>query len=151
MATATIIGGFWLYEAIFAPTYDLSYFCGVPDPSPALPIAASMTIQNCAGGRTFMVARQQTVAVDLTSYTGVDRWSQWTGLTVSDGNLLTTISGPTERRGTPAQRVDQVAIYRAARNGVATISAIEYFCGEPSGPFGNCDRGHRWSVMVKVS
>jgi hypothetical protein len=138
----------WIYYAAFAPIDDPSYFCGAPDPSPVTSIAASTILQDCAAGKTFTLAKRQTVAVDLQGGNGVDTWTQWTDVTVSDGQVLSTVSGPARVRGVPPQRLDEVAIYQATQTGQATLSAVEQHCSANGGS--HCQRGHRWSVTVRV-
>ena len=139
----------WIYNAAFAPIDDPSYFCGAPDPSPVTSIAASIVLQDCAAGKTFPLAKGRTIAVDLQAGNGVDTWTQWTDLAVSDGQVLKTVSGPTRVRGVPVQRLDEVAIYRANQTGQATLSAVEQLCTANGG--GGCRRGHLWSVTVRVT
>lgn len=139
----------WFYNAEFAPTDDPSYFCGAPDPSPVTSIAASTVLQDCAAGETVTLAKGLTVAVDLQGGNGVDTWYQWTDVTVSDGQVLSTVSPPARVRGVPPQRLDEVAVYRAAKAGQATLSAVQQFCTANGG--GGCGRGHLWSVTVRVS
>jgi hypothetical protein len=138
-----------IYNAAFAPIDDPSYFCGAPDPSPVTSIAASTVLQDCAAGKPFTLAKGQTIAVDLQGYVGVDTWTQWTDVTVSDGRVLSTVSAPARVRGVPPQRLDEVAIYRANQTGQATLSAVEQLCTANGG--GSCRRGHRWSVTVRVN
>ena len=139
----------WVYNAEVAPIADPSYFCGAPDPSPVTSIAASTILQDCAAGKTVTLARGLTVAVDLQGGNGVDTWYQWTDVTVSDGQVLSTVSPPARVRGVPPQRLDEVAVYRAAKTGQATLSAVQQFCTANGG--GGCRRGHLWSVTVRVS
>lgn len=139
----------WIYYAAFPPIDDPSYFCSAPDPSPVTSIAASTILQDCAAGKTFTLAKRQTVAVDLPAYSGVDTWTQWTDVTVSNGQVLSTVGAPTRVRGIPPQRVDEVATYRATRTGQATLSAVEQQCSANGG--GHCQQGYLWSVTVRVS
>jgi hypothetical protein len=141
--------GVWIYDAAFAPIDDPGYFCGAPDPSPVASVTASIVVQDCAAGTTVTLAKGLTVAVDLQGGNGVDTWYQWTDVTVSDAQVLGTVSQPARVRGVPPQRLDEVAVYRAARTGEATLSAVEQFCTANGG--GGCARGHRWSVTVRVS
>src|SRR5712692_5426374 len=138
-----------IYKAGFAPIDDPSYFCGVPDPSPVTSTADSIVLQDCAAGKTFTVAKGQSVAIDLQGGNAVDTWTQWTDVTVSDGQVLSTVTAPARVRGVPPQRLDEVAVYRAAQTGEATLSAVEQSCTANGGP--KCDRGHLWSVTVRVS
>jgi putative intracellular protease/amidase len=138
-----------IYNAAFAPIDDPSYFCSGPDPSPMTSIAASTILQDCAAGKTVTLAKGSTVGVDLQGGNGVDTWYQWTDVTVSDGHVLGTVSPPTRVRGIPPQRLDEVAVYRAAQTGQATLTAVEQFCTANGG--GGCGRGHLWSVTVRVS
>ena len=73
--------GLWIYTAAFAPIDDPGYFCGGPDPSPVTSIAATYILQDCAAGKTFTVAKGQTIAVDLQGGNGVDTSIQWTDVT----------------------------------------------------------------------
>jgi hypothetical protein len=139
----------WFYKAEVAPVDDPSYFCGAPDPSPVTPIAASTLLQDCAAGKTVTLAKGSTVGVDLQGGNGVDTWYQWTDVTVSNAHVLSTVSPPTRVRGVPPQRLDEVAVYRAAQTGEATLSAVEQFCTANGG--GGCRRGHLWIVTVLVS
>jgi putative intracellular protease/amidase len=139
----------WFYNAEIAPIDDPSYFCGAPDPSPVTSIVASTILQDCAADKTVTLAKGLTVAVDLQGGNGVDTWYQWTDVTVSDGQVLSTVSPPARVRGVPPQRLDEVAVYRAAQTGQATLSAVEQFCTANGG--GGCGRGHLWSVTVRVS
>lgn len=151
---------------ILGPVDDPSYFCNGPDLSPVTSIAAATVLQNCAAGKTFTLAKGQTIAVDLQSYNGIDTRTQWTDVTVSDARVLSTVSGPYRVKDVaPAPssgsscsvrcstygpgRLDEVAIYRATRTGRATLSAVQQFC---TGNFGGgCGRTYRWNVTVRVS
>ena len=137
----------WIYKAAFLSIDDPSYFCGAPDPSPVTSIPASILLEDCAAGKTFTVGQGQTVGVDLRGGNGVDTWYQWTDLTVSDGQVLSTISPPARVRA--RQRQDEVAVYRAERSGHATLSAVGQFCTANGG--GSCDQGHLWWVTVRIS
>jgi len=155
LATVLAIGAgvavvVWIYSALFlTPIDDPSYFCNTPDPSPVASISASTILQSCAAGKTITVAKGDTIAVDLLAIVGVDTWSQWTDVTESDGQVLTTVSPPARVAGVPPQRLDEVAVYRATKSGQATLSAVEQFCTANGG--GSCRRGHVWNVTVRVS
>jgi len=137
-----------IYNAAFAPIDDPSYFCGAPDPSPVTSIAATSILQDCAAGKTFTIAKGQAIAVDLQGGNGVDTWTQWTDVTVSDTDVLSTVGAPARIRGFPPQRLDEVAVYRAIKTGQATLSAVEQWCTANGG--GSCRRGYRWSVTIRV-
>ena len=141
--------GVWIYNAAIAPIDDPSYFCGTPDPSPVTSIAASAILQDCAAGKTFTLAKGQTIVVDLQGGNGVDTWTQWTDVVVSDGQVLSPVSAPARVRGIPPQRLDEVAIYRATQTGQATLSAVEQWC--TANGAGGCRRGHLWSVTIRVN
>ena len=138
----------WTYA--FAPVNDPSYFCGAPDPSPVTSIAASTILQDCAAGKTFTVAKGETIVVDLAGYTGIDTYGLWGDLMVSDNHVLRTVSPPARIRGTPPLqfRLDEVAVYQAGQTGEATLSAVEQGCTANFG--GHCGRGHLWSVTIRV-
>jgi hypothetical protein len=97
----------------------------------------------------FSLMKGLAIAVHLTAYNGVDTWTQWSDLTVSNPRALTTISAPARMRGVPRERVDEVAAFRATQTGQATLSAAEQLCSANFG--GHCDRGHRWSVTVRIT
>lgn len=145
VAIAIIVGGALAYKAIFLPIDDPRYFCQVPDPTPQLADDAPVVLQNCAVGTTVRVALGQTIAVDLTASIGVDRRTQWTAPTVSDSKVLVTVYAPQSRFGPLGDRVDEVANYLGAREGTATISAIEQDCAGSG-----CNAGHSWNVIVLV-
>ena len=138
----------WIYNAAFAPIDDPSHWCQVPDPSPVTSITATTVLQDCAAGKTFTLAKGQTIAVDLQGGNGVDTWTQWTDVVVSDGHVLSTVSAPVRVRGVPPQRLDEVAIYRATQTGQATVSAVDQWCTANGG--GGCRRGYLWSVTIRV-
>ena len=139
--------GVWIYSAAFAPIDDPAYFCGAPDPSPVTSIAATDILQDCAAGKTFTLAKGEAIAVDLQGGNGVDTWTQWSDVSVSDGQVLSTVRAPARVRGFPPQRLDEVAVYRATKTGQATLTAVEQWC---SGNTGTCRRGHLWRVTVWV-
>jgi len=135
------------YVYAFAPINDPSYFCGSPDPSPLTSIAASTILQGCAAGKTFAVAKGETIAVDLAGFSGVDTGTLWGDVMVSDSKVLSTVS-PRARIEGAQQRLDEVVIYLAAQTGQVTLSAVEQGCSANFG--GRCGRGHLWSVTVRV-
>ena len=161
-ALAITVGGVWIYGAISAPIDDPTYFCEAStralnfDPGPAPSLTASVVLRDCPDVPTVKLAREQTIAVDLVAYDhGVDSYTRWEDVTVSDERVLSRVRGP-ERVRVPAPagnfspwRVDEVAIYEAAGRGQATLAAVEHFCR--GGPKYGCDRGHRWTVTVSVT
>ena len=163
VAVVVVAGAIWVYNAYFAPTDDPTYFCDapyramVPDPSPVSSLSATVILRACLEARTITLAQGQTVGVDLVAYDcGVDSTTKWDDLVVSSDHVLITISAPARVR-VPARsrnesqcRLDEVAVYRAAQSGQATLNAVERFCrGGP--PISGCDQGHRWTVTVRVS
>ena len=139
----------WRYNAVPAPINDPSYFCQTPDPTAASFIAATTILQGCAAGKTFQLERGQTVAVDLDGGHGFDTSIQWTDLVVSDGHVLSTQLAPGQT-SLPGTRVDEVAVYRAARTGQSAISAVLHECLAANPNFDPCKRGHVWSVTIHV-
>ena len=148
---AVILLALWIHSVTFVPIDDPGYFCGTPDPDPVPGISASIIVRNCAAGRSFTLAEGQTIGVDVTGDRGVDRYTRWTEVTVSDTSVLASVRRPvTTSDRWP--RVDEVALYRAARAGQATIEAVQFYCGDRKDLFGNnCDQGHRWKVVVRVT
>jgi len=144
-----LAAGVWMYSFFFVPIDDPSYFCGTPDPSPLTTISAALVLQECAAAKTFTLEKDQTIALDLSGSAGVDTSDLWVGVTVSDANVLSTVSGPAQIEvDSTYRRVDEVAIYRAAKSGEATITAVRQRCG---GNTGRCDKGHRWRATVRVN
>ena len=119
VASVIIVGGVWMYGALFSPIDDPRFFCQLPIATPVSAVTSYALLQNCAAGRTFTLARGEPIAVDLTDYFGVDHGPQWTDLTVSDGHVLATITAPSVIIDTKNRRVDEVAVYRASNIGVA--------------------------------
>jgi hypothetical protein len=143
-----LAAGVWIYNFVFVPTDDPSYFCGTPDPSPLTTISAALVLQECAAAKTFTLEKGQTVALDLSGSAGVDTSDLWKDVAVSDASVLSTVSGPAQiEMDSTYRRVDEVAIYRAAKSGQATISAVRQRCG---GNAFRCDKGHRWRATVRV-
>ena len=136
------------FNLLLGPIDDPSYFCVNPDPSPVPNIGAQHLLQECTAGKTISVANGETVAVDLVAYTGVDTSTQWTDLSVSNGQVLITVSFPAHVYTARSSRIDDIAVYRAARSGESTLSAVRHDCG---GPHNACGREHRWRVTVRVS
>ena len=71
-------------------------------------------------------------------------------LSVSDSSILGTVVGPStiysnSRGGTQGRFFDYVAIYRGARSGQATISALLQTCVNAG-----CHETNRWRAYVKV-
>lgn len=147
LAIATIGTAAWGYRAVNVPFDDLSSFCTSPDPSPPSSIVADRILQNCAAGTTVTLSRGQTVAVALEAEYGVDRWTQWTDLSVSDPDVASAVGGsPRSLPGPPNSHLEyEMAMFRANQSGETTISAVERGCS-PQG----CDRGIRWSVTIEV-
>jgi len=144
-----LAAGVWIYNLVFVPVDDPSYFCGTPDPSPPTTISAALVLQECAAAKTFTLEKGQTVALDLSGWAGVDTSDRWKDVTVSDTSVLSTVSGPAQIEvASTFRRVDEVAIYRAAKSGRATISAVKQRCG---GITSSCDKGHGWHATVRVS
>jgi hypothetical protein len=153
--------GIWVYNAFFAPIDDPTYFCDAsyramqPDQNPVPSLTATIILRDCPEARTVTLVQGQTVAVDLVAYDhGIDSTTKWDDLMVSNDQVLSTIRAPARVR-VPARasnvspwRLDEVAVYRAARSGEATLNAVEHFCR--GGPMAGCDQGHRWSVTVRV-
>jgi hypothetical protein len=162
VAVVVAAGGIWVYNAFFAPIDDPTYFCDAsytamnPEQSPVPSLTATVILRDCPEARTVTLARGQTVAADLVGYEcGVDSTTKWDDLMVSNDQVLSTIRAPARVR-VPARasnvspcRLDEVAVYRAAGSGQATLNAVEHFCR--GGPMAGCDQGHRWSVTVRVS
>jgi hypothetical protein len=138
------------YRAFIAPIDDPSYFCQVPDPSPVTSIAPTAILGVCAAGKTFTLVKGQTIAVDLWGGYGVDTSTEWTDLAVSDPHVLSAVSAPA-RVGVARQRIDEVAAYRAAQSGQATLSAVEQWCTANLTCRCSCRQGHLWSVSIRVS
>lgn len=161
VAVVVAAGAIWAYNAVFAPIDDPTYFCDapyramVPDQAPVSSLTATVILRACPKSRTITLAQGQSVAVDLVAYeSGVDSTTKWDDLMVSNDQVLTTIRAPARVRvsalannGSPG-RLDEVAVYRAARSGEAKLIAVEHFCR--GGPMGGCDQGHRWGVTVRV-
>ena len=155
-------GAIWVYYTNFAPINDPTYFCDASyrgmqaDPSPASSLTATVLLRDCPEASTVTLVQGQTVAVDLVAYDhGIDSTTKWDDLMVSNDQVLSTVRAPARVR-VPAgasnvspSRLDEVAVYRAARLGEATLNAVEHFCR--GGPMAGCDQGHRWSVTVRVS
>jgi len=147
-AVLLAVAGWFLYNAAFAPIDDPSHFCQAPDPSPIASIAASVVLEDCAAGKTVSVAKDQIVAIDLQNARGVDTWTQWTDLSISDGQVLSTVSGLTQLAGEPPVREDDVALFRAMEPGQATITVLAQYCTANGG--GSCGRSYLWRVTVRV-
>ena len=159
---AAAAGGVWVHFANSAPIDDPTYFCDAStralnfDPAPAPSLTATVVLRDCPDAPTVQLARDQTVAVDLVAYDhGVDSYTKWDDVTVTDERVLSRVRGPERVRVPPPAgnfspwRVDEVAIYQAAGRGEATLSAVEHFCR--GGPMAGCDQGHRWNVTVSVT
>ncbi|HXC75897.1 MAG TPA: hypothetical protein VNU19_02490 [Candidatus Acidoferrum sp.] len=147
VATVLIAGGVWIYVAFFTPVDDPRFFCQLPVASPVSIVAPYAVLQNCAADKTFTVAKGGIIAVDVTDYFGVDSGGpEWTGLTVSDGHVLTTVR-PSVIIDSQDSRIDEVAVYRAAQAGEATLRAVDRACGADTGP---CRPGFLWRVTVRV-
>jgi hypothetical protein len=149
LAITTMGTAVWGYHAVTLPLDDASYFCNSPDPSPPSSIVADSILQACAAGTTVMLSRGQTVAVALAAESSVDRWAQWTDLSVSDRNVVSAFDGsPYTLPGPPTSHVEyEVAVFRANQPGETTISAIYRGCAASLG----CDRGIRWWVTIEVT
>jgi hypothetical protein len=136
------------YHTVNLPLDDASYFCKKPDPSPPSSIVADSILQACAAGMTVTLSRGKTVAVALEAEYGVDRWAQWTDLSVSDSNVVSALGGsPYTQPGPPNSHFEyELAVLRANQPGETTISAIYRGCAASLG----CDRGIRWWVTIEV-
>ena len=144
-----LAAGIWIYDFLFVPIDDPSYFCGSPDPTPATTVSASLVLQECAANKTFTLEKGRTIALDLSGSAGVDTSDLWKDVTISDASVLSTVSGPAQiEEDSTYRRVDEVAVYRAAKSGQATISAVRQSCG---GNTGRCDKGHMWRATVRVN
>jgi hypothetical protein len=132
---------------VFGPINDPSYFCGNPDPSPVADLGTTMVLQECSAGKTVTIKRGETIAVDLRHYYCVDKCSDWHDLGVSDQSVLGTVVAPTTRDS--RLHSDEIAAYRALKAGRSTISAVIVQCAYSNNE--RCDRGHRWSVTVRVA
>ena len=127
------------------PVDDPQYFCFTPDPSPVADVNSSTVLQECSAGKTVSIGRGEPIAVDLQNSSGVDRTTSWQDFTVSDKSVLQTVVAPTSRGD--RRRSDEIAVYRAAKAGQSSISAVQVVCG---GIGGGCGRDHRWKVTVEV-
>jgi hypothetical protein len=148
LAIATIGTTAWGYHAVNVPLDDPSFFlCSSPEPSPPSSIVADSILLDCAVGTTVTLSRGQTVAVALRAGYDVDRWTQWTDLSVSDRNVVSALGGsPYTLPGPPNSQFDyELALFRANQPGATTISAIYRGCS----PLG-CNRGTRWWVTIEV-
>ncbi len=148
LAVATIGTTVWGYHAVNVPLDDPSlFFCSSPEPSPPSSIVADTILQACAAGTTVTLSRGQTVAVALAAGYDVDRWTQWTDISVSDRNVVSALDGsPYTLPGPTNSNVAyELAVFRANQPGKTTISAIYRGCS----PLG-CNRGIRWWVTIEV-
>jgi hypothetical protein len=144
-----LAAGVWIYDFLFVPIDDPTYFCAAPDPTPLTTISGALVLQECAAAKTFTVEIGRTIALDLSGSAGVDTSDVWMDVTVSDASVLNTVSGPARiEEDSTYRRVDEVAIYKAAKSGQATISAVRQRCG---GNTGRCDKGHRWRATLRVN
>ena len=141
-----------IISAIRGPSDDPSLLCRSADPSPlAETNAAQLVLQACAAGKTFTISRGETIGVDLTGSGGVDATGTFHDLSVSDSSILGTVVGPrtifsSSRGGTQGRFFDYFAVYRGARSGQATISALLKTCVNVS-----CQETNRWRATVKVT
>ena len=140
---------------VFGPDGDPRFFCTAPDPSPLPTIESAKVLQECSAGETVAVRSGEIIAVDLPAGLGVDTSATWNAFSVSDHSVLDTIAAPsvlesrtTDNRGITRIRQDTVSLYRAAKAGESTISAVQTWCTANGG--GYCNRPHRWSVRVQV-
>ncbi len=148
-AVSCLAAGALIYDFLFVPVDDPSYFCGTPDPTPLTTVNAALVLQECAVTQTFSLEKGQTVALDLSGSAGVDTSDLWRDVSVSDASVLRTVSAPAQiEEDSTYRRVDEVATYRAEKSGQATISAVKQRCG---GNTGRCDKGHRWRATVRVN
>jgi hypothetical protein len=149
VGVSCLAAGVWIYSFLIVPIDDPAYFCGTPDPSRLTTISAALVLQECAAAKTFTLEKGQTVALDLSGSAGVDTSDLWIDVTVSDASVLSTVSAPAQIEvDSTYRRVDEVAVYRAAKSGQATISAVRQRCG---GSTGRCAMGHRWRATVRVN
>lgn len=149
VGVSCLAAGVWIYSFLIVPIDDPAYFCGTPDPSRLTTISADLVLQECAAAKTFTLEKGQTVALDLSASAGVDTSDLWIDVTVSDASVLSTVSAPAQIEvDSTYRRVDEVAVYRAAKSGQATISAVRQRCG---GNTGRCAMGHRWRATVRVN
>ena len=148
LALATIGTTVLAYHAGNAPYDDESSFCSTPDPSPPTSVEADRILQECAAGTTVRLSRGQTVAIVLAAHYGVDTQSRWTDLSVSDGNVVTSLGGsPYMLPGPPNSQLQyEVARFKASQPGETTVTAVYRGCG-----IVGCDRGVRWWVTIQVS
>ncbi len=140
-------GGIWLADSLYGPIDDPAYFCASSDPSPAAGIAASLILQDCAAGKTYILARGATVAIDLPGGHGIDTSTTWKDVGVSNESVLATVA-PLGKVGNE-YNFEEVAVYRASQKGESTISATQVGCSANFG--GTCDRDHRWVVKIEVT
>ena len=131
---------------IFGPVNDPGYFCGTPDPSPVADLGTTLVLQECSAGKTVTIKRGETIAVDLHHYSCADMCRDWQDLGVSNQSVLGTVVAPTRREIRFGS--DEIATYRAVEAGQSTISAVLVQCGNS---IYRCDRGHRWTVTVRVA
>ena len=129
---------------VLGPINDPGYFCTTPDPTPVANLNATVVLQECSAGKTVTIRRSTTIAVDLQNFFGVDTSDVWRDLGVSDSSVLETVVSPSSRGIRP--RSDEIAVYRAISVGQSMITAVL----RHSGGGGGYDRGHLWSVTVRV-
>lgn len=145
---AVVLGGVYGVSAVLSgPIDDPGYFCGAPDPSPAAGIAASIVLQECAAGKTFSLRRGQTIAIELPgSGHGVDTSTGWSDFNVSNTSVVSEVTPRETLSGQFGQ--EEVTLYKALGSGEASVGRVLTHCTANGG--GVCDRGHRWSVTIRV-
>ena len=141
-----------IVDFLRGPSDDPSLLCTQPDPSPVAEAdGAQVVLQACAAGTTFKIQRGETVAVDLTGSGGVDTSGTFHDLTVSDSWILSTVVTPNTiylnmRNGERGRFFDFFAVYKGARSGRATISALLSTCVNV-----RCKDTNRWRASVEVA
>ena len=126
---------------------DPQFFCSSPDPAPVAEASdATLILRGCAAGKTYRVPRGGTIAIDLASGGRLDSGAVFHALTVSDRWILQTVVPP-KTIGDPSHYVivDYVAIYRGARRGIVTVSALYRVCIS-----NGCIDTSRWEAFVQV-
>jgi hypothetical protein len=141
-AIVVVAGGYFLFNATFGPT---DYSCNMPDPSPLADVGSPAVLQDCAVGKSVSISRGDTIAVDLQNVYGVDTYTEWRDLSVSDPSVLGTLRAPARIGIRP--RSDEVAVYVGLRSGESEVTAFQLACR----PLDSCGGRSRWRVTVHVS
>ena len=151
-AAVLILAAPTIVDFFRGPSDDPSLLCMQQDPSPVAEAhGAQIVLQACAAGKTFKIQRGESVAVDLTGSGGVDTSGTFHDLTVSDSSILSTVVAPNTiylnmRYGERGRFFDFFAVYKGARSGRATISALLSTCANV-----RCKDTNRWRATVDVA